>query len=298
MKPSALPDQTGKVIVITGATSGIGLETAVALAGAGATVVVSSRNPGKVDTAVAEVRRRAERGDVHPLTLDLGSFASIHAASEQLLSQFPQIHVLINNAGVYLSERQLTEDGIEMTFGINHLGHFLLTNLLIERLRASAPARVVNVSSVGHRFTRSMNFDDLQSEKHYAIQEAYTRSKLANVLFTRELAKREVRTGVSAYAVHPGNIRSGFGQDGDATGFMSFGLKMIRPFIAGPKLGAAASVYTAVAPGIESKSGGYFQRSPVGGYRSVHESKPSKAARDSEAARRLWDISEQLIHRS
>jgi NAD(P)-dependent dehydrogenase (short-subunit alcohol dehydrogenase family) len=196
---------------------------------------------------------------------------------------------------VYLSERQETEDGIEMTFGINHLGHFLLTSLLIERLRASKPARVVNVSSVGHRFTRSMNFADLQSEKHYAIQEAYTRSKLANVLFTRELAKREAGTGVTAYAVHPGNIRSGFGQDGDATGVMGFGLKLIRPFIAGPKLGAAASVYTAVAPGIESKSGGYFQRSPVGGYRSVHESKPSAAARDDDAARQLWEISEQLI---
>jgi NAD(P)-dependent dehydrogenase (short-subunit alcohol dehydrogenase family) len=182
-----------------------------------------------------------------------------------------------------------------MTMGINHFGHFLLTKLLLDRLRTSAPARVVSVSSVGHRFTRSMNFDDLMSEKHYAIQEAYTRSKLANILFTKELARREAANGVTAYAVHPGNIRSGFGQDGDTTGFMGVGLKIIRPFIPGPKVGAAASVYTAVAPGIEPKSGGYFQRSPIGGYRSVHESKPSAAARDDEAAKRLWQISEELV---
>ena len=295
VKPSALPDQSGKVIVITGGTSGIGLETAVALAGAGTTVVLSSRTPAKVDAAVAHVKSGTGKPDVHGLTLDLASFASIRGAADQLLNQWPQIHVLINNAGVYLSERQLTEDGIEMTFGTNHLGHFLLTELLIDRLRASPPARVVNVSSVGHRFTRSMNFDDLQSERHYAIQEAYTRSKLANILFTKELARREAGNGVTAFAVHPGNIRSGFGQDGDATGLMGFGLKLIRPFIAGPKLGAAASVYVAVAPGIESKTGGYFQRSPVGGYRSVHESKPSAAARDPEAAARLWRVSEELI---
>jgi NAD(P)-dependent dehydrogenase (short-subunit alcohol dehydrogenase family) len=294
VKPSVLPDQTGKVVVITGATSGIGRETAVALAGAGASVVVASRNPAKLEAAVSEVRRASRSQDVHAQPLDLASFASIRAAADQLLAARPRIDVLINNAGVYLSERQLTADGLEMTMGINHFGHFLLTKLLLERLRASAPARVVNVSSVGHRFTRSMNFDDLMSEKHYAIQEAYTRSKLANVLFTKQLARREAGTGITTYAVHPGNIRSGFGQDGDTTGFMGAGLKFIRPFIPGPKLGCAASVYTAVAPGVESKSGGYFQRSPVGGYRSVHESKPSKAARDADAARRLWEVSEQL----
>lgn len=290
-----LPDQHGKVFVITGATSGIGRETAVALAGAGGSVVVASRNQAKVGAAVTEIQRAAASEDVHGLELDLASFASIRSGADQLLAQWPQIHVLINNAGVYLSERQLTEDGFEMTFGINHLGHFLLTNLLLERLRASAPARVVNVSSVGHRFTRSMNFDDLQSERHYAIQEAYTRSKLANVLFTKELARREAANGVTSFAVHPGNIRSGFGQDGDATGVMGGGLRFVRIFLAGPAVGAAASVYTAVTPGLEARTGGYFQRSPVGGYRSVHESKPSKAARDPEAAARLWQVSEELV---
>jgi NAD(P)-dependent dehydrogenase (short-subunit alcohol dehydrogenase family) len=232
--------------------------------------------------------------DVYGVDLDLASFASIRHGAAEILERWPRLDVLVNNAGVYLSERRETADGLEMTMGINHFGHFLLTNLLLDRLRASAPARVVNLSSVGHRFTRSMNFDDLMSEKHYAIQEAYTRSKLANILFTKELARREAGTGVSVFAVHPGNIRSGFGQDGDATGFMGVGLKIMRPFVPGPTLGACASVYTAVAPGIESKSGGYFQRRPIGGYRSVHESTPSHAARDDASAKRLWDLSEEL----
>jgi NAD(P)-dependent dehydrogenase (short-subunit alcohol dehydrogenase family) len=182
-----------------------------------------------------------------------------------------------------------------MTFGTNHLGHFLLTELLVDRLRASAPSRVVNVSSVGHRFTRAMKWDDLQSEQHYSIQEAYTQSKLANVLFTKELARRERDHGVSAFAVHPGNIRSGFGQDGDARGVMGAGLAAFRWLLAGPRLGSAASLYVTTTPGLEAHTGGYYQRSPVGGYRSVHEATPSKAARDEASARRLWDVSEQMI---
>ncbi|MFL6238211.1 MAG: SDR family oxidoreductase [Actinomycetes bacterium] len=295
MRPSMLPDQSGKVIVITGATSGIGRETAIALAGAGATVVIASRNPAKLDAVVKQVRREAGSQDVHPQELDLGSFASIRAAAEELRAQRPRIHVLVNNAGVYLSQRRVTTDGFEMTFGINHLGHFLLTSLLLDRLRSSESARVVTVSSVGHRFTNGLDFDDLQSERHYSISEAYTRSKLANVLFTKQLARREADSGVSAFAVHPGNIRSGFGQDGDATGVMGAGLQFARLFMVGPKLGAAASVYAAVAPGIEPRTGGYFQRSPIGGYRSVHESTPSKAALDSATAERLWAVSEELV---
>jgi NAD(P)-dependent dehydrogenase (short-subunit alcohol dehydrogenase family) len=182
-----------------------------------------------------------------------------------------------------------------MTFGTNHLGHFLLTTLLLDRLRASAPSRVVNVSSVGHRFTRGMDWDDLQSERHYSIQEAYTHSKLANVLFTKELARRERDHGVSAFAVHPGNIRSGFGQDGDARGVMGAGLGVVRWLMAGPRLGSASTLYAATSSGLESRSGGYFQRSPVGGYGSVHESKPSKAARDEASAKRLWELSEQMV---
>jgi NAD(P)-dependent dehydrogenase (short-subunit alcohol dehydrogenase family) len=294
--PTRLPDQTGKVIVITGATGGIGLETAVALAGAGASVVVSGRSPAKVDAAVDEVRRRTGNRNVDALTLDLASFASIHSGADDLLARYPQIHVLINNAGVYLSERRVTEQGFEMTFGVNHLGHFLLTDLLLERLRASAPARVVNVSSIGHRFTRALDFDDLQSEKHYAIQEAYTQSKLANILFTKELAKREATTGVTAYAVHPGSIRSGFGQDGDTSGVMGAGLRVFRLTQPGPKLGALASINAAAQPGIEPRTGGYFRRWwPLGGYRSVREGKPSRAASDPQAAHRLWTESEKLV---
>ena len=294
MAPS-LPDQTGKVSLITGTTSGIGRATAQALAQAGGTVLVSSRDLSKVEAAVDEIRRTAGNQDVHGVTLDLASFASVRVAAADVLQRWDRLDVLINNAGVYLSDRQVTADGFEMTFGTNHLGHFLLTTLLLDRLRDSGPSRVVNVSSAGHRFARRMTFDDLQSERRYSLNDAYCRSKLANVLFTKELARRETGAGVSAFAVHPGTIRSGFGQDGDTGGVMGAGLGVVRLIMTGPTRGAAASLYAATAPGLESRSGGYFQRRPGLGARSVHEARPSAAARNEAAARQLWDVSELLI---
>ena len=288
MNPAALPDQTGKVIVITGATSGIGFETAVALAGAGATVVVSSRNQAKVDDAVARVKQRSRRDDVHGLVLDLASFASIRSAAAELLAQRPRIDVLINNAGVYLSERRLTADGFEMTFGTNHLGHFLLTNLLLDRLRASAPARVVNVSSIGHRFTRQMNFDDLQSERHYTVQEAYTQSKLANVLFTKELARRLRGTDVTANCFHPGNVATGFNRNNGP--LMTVAMTVIRPFSRRPKKGAETVVWLVDSTEAGGVSGAYFV--------DCREATPSAPAMNADAAKRLWQVSEEQTRES
>jgi retinol dehydrogenase-12 len=293
--PALLPDQSGKVVLVTGATAGIGRCTAQALAAAGATVVVSARNESKVSEAVGDLRARTGNDRVYGLTLDLASFASIRASARDVLDRHDRLDVLVNNAGVYLSDRQLTADGFEATFGINHLGHFLLTDLLLDRLRASAPARVVNLSSLGHRFVRGLDFDDLQNARNYSTSTAYSRSKLANILFTKELARREAGSRVSAFAVHPGNIRSGFGQDGDTHGVLGAGLRVARQFMVGPATGACASVYAAVAPGLEQRSGAYLQRSAMRGYDSVHEVKPSAAARDEGAAARLWAESERLV---
>ena len=196
--------------------------------------------------------------------------------------------MLVNNAGGTWSQHQLTAQGFEYTFGVNHLGCFYLTNLLLPRLRASSPARIVNLTSVGHHFARhGMRFDDLQSEHGYDGMDAYCRSKLANVLFTRELAERLEGTGVTANAVHPGPVRSGFGMDGDLTGFMGFGLKLVRPFEISPKRGARTSIYVATSPDVAGKTGMYWVRSKAGHM--------SRTARDQGVAARLWEESEKLL---
>jgi retinol dehydrogenase-14 len=196
--------------------------------------------------------------------------------------------VLVNNAGGTWSERHLTAQGFEQTFGVNHLGHFYLTLLLLARLEESAPSRIINVASVGHHAAwGGMHFDDLQSEKHYATMEAYSRSKLANVLFTRELARREADRGVTVNVVHPGPVRSGFGMDGDLTGLMGLGLKVIRPFEISAAAGARTSIYLATSPEVEGKTGIYWVRRRPG-YMSAQ-------ARRDDQARRLWDESEKLL---
>ena len=181
----------GKVVVVTGSNVGIGLETAVGVAAQGATTVLACRNPAKAEAASHEVTQRTWNDDVHVVPLDLADLASVRSAAEEILSRWDRLDVLVNNAGGTWSARQETAQGFEYTFGVNHLGHFYLTNLLLPRLRASRPARIVNLTSVGHHAARrGMRFEDLQSEGHYEAMEAYCRSKLANVLFTRELARR------------------------------------------------------------------------------------------------------------
>ncbi|MEE8346831.1 MAG: SDR family oxidoreductase, partial [Dehalococcoidia bacterium] len=206
----------GKTVLITGANSGIGKETAVALARAGATVVFTSRDPKKGEQAAADIRRRSGT-DVTLMPLDLASFTSIRALAETFLQRYEKLHLLINNAGLVLSERTETEQGFETTFGVNHLGHFLLTKLLLDRIKASAPARIVNVASGAHRRVGGgLDFDDLQSTNGYSAFRVYGRSKLANIYFTRELARRLQGTGVTVNALHPGVVATGFARDGDA----------------------------------------------------------------------------------
>jgi NAD(P)-dependent dehydrogenase (short-subunit alcohol dehydrogenase family) len=291
----ALPDQTGRTVLVTGANTGIGFETAAALAEAGARTVITARDPDKGEAALAAMRARTG-GDLHLVRLDLASLRSVREAADVVLERFDRLDVLVNNAGLILTERRITTDGFEMTFCVNHLGPFLLTRLLRDRLVAAAPARIVNVASVAHQQARKgLDFDDLQAERSYSGMAVYSRTKLANILFTRELARRLEGTGVSAFAVHPGGVRSGFGRDGDAGGIVGLGVKAAAPFFISPKAGAAASLYAATAPGIEDRSGAYFARRLFGNWGPVVETKPSSAARDDEAARRLWEVSEELV---
>jgi len=278
----------GKVVVVTGSNVGIGLETAVSVAALGATTVLACRNQAKAEAAAREVTQRTWNDDVHVVPLDLADLASVHRAAEEIAARWDRLDVLVNNAGGTWSHRALTAQGLEYTFGVNYLGHFSLTNLLLDRLRAAAPSRIVNVTSVGHHFARhGMRFDDLQSENGYDGMEAYCRSKLANVLFTRQLAARLEGTGVTVNAAHPGPVRSGFGMDGDLTGFMAFGLKLVRPFEISPRRGAKTSLYLATSPDVGTKTGMYWVRSRPGHM--------SRNARDDEAAARLWDESERLL---
>lgn len=278
----------GKVVVITGSNIGIGKETAVGVAEQGATTVLACRNQEKAAAAAAEVKERTGSADVHLVELDLADLGSVQRAAEEIQQRWDRLDVLVNNAGGIWSERQLTKQGFEQTFGVNHLGHFLLTNLLLDRLKASAPSRIVNLSSVGHHAAfGGLDFDDLQIAKGYEAMKAYSRSKLANVLFTRELAMRLAGTGVTTYAVHPGPVRSGFGMDGDMKGIMGLGNRLIRPFEISAKAGAKTSIHVATSPAVAGDTGHYWVRGKHGHM--------SKHARDREAARRLWEESEKLV---
>ena len=286
-------DMAGRTVVITGGNSGIGLEAAVDLARMGASVILTARRPERGAAAREEVRRRAGTEDVRVVELDLASLASVRAAADELLATTERIDVLINNAGAILSDRTLTADGFEATFGANHLGHHLLTNLLLDRLVASAPARVVNVASLAHRGAwRGMSWDDLDRSRGYNATAVYAESKLANILFTRELAARLVGTGVTANACHPGGVRSGFGSAEDTRGLERFTMAIGRPFLVSPARGAEPLVYLAASPEVAGVTGAYF----TGGYiPGVHQRTPSRAARDDEAARRLWALSDEMV---
>jgi NAD(P)-dependent dehydrogenase (short-subunit alcohol dehydrogenase family) len=280
---------SGKTVVITGGNSGIGKETGVALARAGARVVITARNEARGEAAVADIRVRSGNQDVDVVLFDLGSLASTEAGASAINERCPRIDVLINNAGVVLSDRRETVDGFESTFAINHLGPFLLTQRLLDRVIASGPSRIVNVSSTAHRSARQgMTFDDLQStRRRYSSMQVYGESKLANILFTTELARRLRGTGTTANAGHPGTVATGYGRDGDTHGFMTFGLNVIRPFILNAEKGARTSIYLASSPEVADISGAYFVK--------CKQRQPSKAAQDATAAARLWDISEELI---
>lgn len=282
---------TNKVALITGGNSGIGKHTAMGLCAQGYRVMITSRNPERGAAAVAEIEQASDGGHVECVPLDLASFDSIHACAQEVLSRHDRLDLLVNNAGLVLGDRRETQEGFEMTFGVNHLGHFLLTRLLLERLKASAPARIVNLASDAHRGARKgLDFDDLQRTRGYSLMAVYSESKLANIYYTRELARRLEGTGVTVNAVHPGVVATGFARDGDTTGILRALVSLIRPFLLSEAKGARTSIYVATSPELEGKSGGYYAKS--------RPAKPTSVAMDDDAARRLWEVSEALVEQA
>lgn len=272
-----------KVCIITGANFGLGKATAIELAKLGATLVMVCRDKDRGNTALKEVRNTSGSKSIELLIADMSSQQSIHDLAGQFKSKYDRLDVLVNNAGAIIGNKILSADGIEMTFALNHLGYFLLTHLLIDYLKASAPSRIVNVASGAH-YGGEMNFDDLQFEKKYDGWKAYGLSKLANVLFTYELVRRLEGTGVTANCLHPGVVNTGFGNSG--TAFFSFMFKLIKPFLISETKGAETQIYLSTSPELETVSGKYFSKKKA--------VKSSKYSYSGSAAKRLWDISLEM----
>jgi len=274
----------GRVCVITGATSGIGRAAAEQLASLGARLVIVARDPARGAAARDEIVAATGNREVALEIADLASQRQVRELAARLLAAEPEIHVLVNNAGLALGERRLTEDGLEETFAVNHLAPFLLTNLLLERLRGSSPARVVTVASAAHRGA-AIPFDDLNGERGFSGWIAYGWTKLANILFTAELARRLAGSGVTATCLHPGVVATGFGREGPFL-VREFQRLLGRVFLLDPKQGADTLVWLASSPEMEGASGGYYAKRRL--------ATPSRAAGDAAAARRLWQESERL----
>ncbi|HXE28748.1 MAG TPA: SDR family NAD(P)-dependent oxidoreductase [Stellaceae bacterium] len=274
----------GKTCIITGATDGIGLEAAAGLGALGARLVLVGRNPAKGEVVLAALRQRVPGIEVEMHYADLSRRNEIKRLASELLAVTPRIDVLLNNAGAFFAKRVVVEDGIEQTFALNHLGYFRLTALLRERLIASAPSRIVNVASEAHR-NATLDFDDLQTAHGYNGWKAYQRSKLANILFTRVLARRLAGTGVTANCLHPGFVRTSFGDNN--RGFWGIGIRLGKLFAAvSVPRGAETLVYLASAPEVEGITGKYFDK--------CREREPNAAARNDADAERLWKESERL----
>jgi NAD(P)-dependent dehydrogenase (short-subunit alcohol dehydrogenase family) len=275
----------GRTVLVTGANSGIGFETAAGLAQLGARVIVTTRDPEKSKATLEGIRARHTSANVEAMELDLARLDDVRRFAKEFSARGEPLHVLVNNAGLITDRRSTTVDGYETQFQVNHLGPFLLTNLLLGNLRNAAPARIVNVSSAAHQAAR-LDFDDLQSERSYRGMRVYGTTKLCNILFTRELARRLQGTGVTANALHPGTVRTNFSGGGD-TGLLNLGFRLISPLLLAPKQGARTSIYLASSPDVERRSGEYFVRS--------RPRRPSRAAQNDDDARRLWDVSAQLV---
>jgi NAD(P)-dependent dehydrogenase (short-subunit alcohol dehydrogenase family) len=273
----------GRVCLITGATSGIGLVTATALARRGATVMLVARDAARAESTVAAIRQQTGSASVEYLLADLTSQERVRRLAADVTARHGRLDVLVNNAGAIFMRRRETVDGLEMTFALNHFAPFLLTNLLLDTLKASAPARVVTVASMAHRGV-TIPFGDLQHTSSYSAFTVYGQSKLANILFTYELTRRLAASGVTANTLHPGFVASGFNKNNGR--LMALGMTLARPFAISPERGAQTSIYLATSPEVANVSGRYFvNRKPA-------ESSP--ASYDEQAQRRLWEVSEQL----
>jgi NAD(P)-dependent dehydrogenase (short-subunit alcohol dehydrogenase family) len=287
-----IPDQTGRTAVITGANTGLGYETAAALAAKGAHVVLAVRNLDKGKAAADLISARAPGASVALQALDLTSLESIREAADQLRAQHDSIDLLINNAGVMMTPKSSTKDGFELQFGTNHLGHFAFTGLLLDRVLAVPGSRVVTVSSVGHRFARSgIRFDDLQWDRDYSRVGAYGQAKLANLMFTYELQRRLQGTSTIAVAAHPGGSNTELMRNLPVA-IRGLG-SLLEPLFQGPDMGALPTLRAATDPGV--LGGQYYGPDGFGeqrGYPKVVAS--SEASHDTDAQRRLWTVSEEL----
>jgi NAD(P)-dependent dehydrogenase (short-subunit alcohol dehydrogenase family) len=273
-----------KIILITGANSGIGKATATALAEMGAHVVMLSRDPVKGEQARQEVIRVSKNNQVDLMQCDLASMASIRKFAGEFIARYPRLDVLINNAGIFTETRKETADGFEYQIGVNHLGHFLLTHLMLDLLKKSSPSRIINVSSGAH-YGGKIDFNDLQMRHKYSGWKAYAQSKLANILFTYELAHRLTGTGITVNCLHPGfvNTRFAFNRESEKPNWM---MKLMKPFTIQPSEGAQTSVYLAASPEVEGVTGKYFAKRK--------EKASSRASYDLVIAEKLWNVSTAL----
>ena len=267
---------------MTGANSGIGEEVALGLARMGASVVMVCRDTAKGETARKLIAERSGNKSVELMIADLASLVSVRALAQHFKETHDKLQILVNNAGIIMGKRIVTADNMETTFEVNYLSHFLLTMLLLDVLKTSAPSRIVNVSSDAH-YSGKMNFEDLQEEKGFSAMKSYSQSKLAQVLFTHELAKKLEGTGVTVYAVHPGVVRTHWGDEGGA---MGIGIRIARPFMISPEKGAQTPLYAATSPDVASITGKYWEKKK--------EKEPSKEADSDEEARQLWTVSSNL----
>jgi len=275
---------TGKNVVVTGASSGIGLETTRELAGQGARILMVVRNKDKAEAAIADIRKTAPDAELELVLADLYSLAAVRAAGAEIRRRVDKLDVLVNNAGMIHGSRELTPDGFERTFALNHLAAFLLTHELRDVLAAAAPARIVTVSSMGHRLAK-VDWDDLPyAATRYSEGRAYGNSKLCNIWFARESARRLAGKGVTSNSLHPGAIASNFGATGSR--IYQLATKVATPFLLSPAKGARTSVFLASDPSVAGVTGEYFVKSK--------RATPSRAARDDDSARKLWQLSEKL----
>jgi retinol dehydrogenase 14 len=276
---------TGKTVVVTGANSGIGKATATQLAKLGATVVMACRDREKGETALAEVKLASKNPYVRLMMLDLASQASVRQFANEFESRYRRLDVLINNAGAILAKREISPDGIVTMFAVNYLSHFLLTNLMLPRLVASAPSRVVNIASNLH-FNGHLDFNDIQGRKHYKSSRSYADAKLAMVLFTYELARRLKVAGITVNCVHPGVVSTNLGRN-DA-GLLATIMYAATPFLSSPEEGAATPVYLASAPELSNVTGKYFvDKKPI---------VSSQESYDEDEAKKLWKVSAELTN--
>ena len=284
MKRISTGSMVGKTVLVTGATSGIGRATALGLAMMGARVAITGRSSDRTEDAARDIGA-AGGGQIEVFVADLSSQSQLRRLADQVLQRFSRIDVLINNVGGYWNTRHLTTDGLERTFALNHLAPFLLTNLLLDRLTSSGPARVVTVSSNAQAMGR-IDFDDLQAARSYSGARAYNQSKLANVLFSYELARRLGGSTVTSNALHPGVVSTSFGAE-DPGQLQTLLVPLLRPFMKTPAQGAATSIHLASAPDLKQVTGRYFANR-----------KPKASAQvsyDQAAAARLWQVSADLV---